>query len=356
MTDNKNSPPSGGNWPEPRVRVLEVQELYRSAGPAAAFSYFGALLALGVLIETGDAQRGSIWFAWASAVTVLRFAILMAYRQRARPADPEPWAKLVIAANLLAGIQWGLLGTLLFAAEPAYRGLFTMMVIICFVAGSVTAYAAVRGAHEALSIPAAFPTAIYVFFVHDGVHLFAGVASLCFCLAILYYARQLNRSIVQGYRLQVERDELLELTAVLNEKLQRENRELAHRAAVRGASIATARDRAGRLEALFQNSPLPQIECDGLGNIVACNPAAERLLGLRRADVEGRPLASFLANGAAAALADPREPRTVRVAVRARDGERHDLIASFTPMPAAEGIRPGFAVILARAGEAAEVK
>src|SRR5678815_3013877 len=135
------------------------------------------------------------------------------------------------------------------------------MVIICFVGGSVTAYAAVRGAHEALSIPATLPTTVYLFFIHDGVHLWAGILGLFFCFAIVYYARKLNGLLEVNFRVQLERDDLITLTSMLNQKLERENRDLAHRVAVRGASVESARARADRLEALFDRSPLPQIEC-----------------------------------------------------------------------------------------------
>lgn len=349
MENYKNAAPlHDGNWPEPRVRTLQVDQLYRYAAPAAGYSYFGAILTLGVLIQTGDITRGSLWFVWATALTVYRFGLLAAYRQREPGSGVEKWARLLILANFLAGLQWGALGTILFPASPGFAQTYAVMAIICFVSGSVTAYAPVRGAHEALSIPAAIPTAIYVFFVQDGPHWIAGVAALFFCFAILYYAYQLNRSIVESYRLQVERDELLDLTAVLNEKLQRENRELAHRAAMRGASVHSARERAGRLEALFENSPLPQIECDGAGNIVACNVAAERLFGMRHAEIAGRPFATFLDTSAHAhAFTGGATASNIRVEVRGRDGAIHSCIASVTPLPAPEGIKPGFAVTLA---------
>lgn len=355
MQNAQGGPPLGGSWPEPRVRALQVDELYRFAGPAAGFSYFGALLTLGVLIEAGDIARGSMWFVWATAVTVIRFAIVVAYRQRDPRSNPDRWARLVIGANFLAGVQWGLLGTLLFPVEPGYRQLFAVMVIICFVAGSVTAYTSVRGAHEALAVPAALPTAIYLFFVQQGVHWFAGTAALFFCFAILYYGYRQNKYVVESYRLQIERDELLDLTAVLNDKLQRENRELAHRAAMRGASVMSARDRAARLEALFENSPLPQLECDGAGNVVACNLAAERTFGLRQGEITGRPVAGLL-SGAAEVIATPRAAMSVAVQVRARDGEMHPCTANVTPLPAPEGIKPGFAVILSGLREPAEVR
>jgi PAS domain S-box-containing protein len=357
-TGSNGSSPDAGAGPDQRLRALQVDELYRFAPTAAAFSYFGALLTLGVLIDTGDTGRGAVWFLWATAVTLFRFITIIGYRRRGHGSHPEVWARLVIAANLLAGVQWGILGTLLFPEAPGYRQLFTIMVITCFVGGSLSAYSAVKGAHEALSIPATIPTAINLFFVQDGTHWFAGVTALFFCFAIVYYARKLNRQIAEGLRHQVERDELLSLTGLLNEKLQRENRELAHRAAVRGMSVESARERAGRLETLFENSPLPQIECDAGGNIVTCNLAAERLFGIRHEALVGKPFASLLAGSYAAgkAAAGAREAMNVEVEVRVRDGQTVACTASFTPLPAPEGMRAGFAVILSGLAVTAEVK
>jgi PAS domain S-box-containing protein len=350
--------PAGAPLPEQKLRALQVEELYRFAPTAAAFSYFGALLTLGVLIDTGDIGRGAVWFLWATAVTFFRFITTLGYRRRGHGSPPEVWARLVIAANVLAGIQWGILGTLLFPETQGYRQLFTIMVITCFVGGSISAYAAVRGAHEALSIPATIPTAINLFFVQDGMHWFAGVTAIFFCFAIVYYARKLNRQIEEGLRHQIERDELLSLTGLLNENLQRENRELAHRAAVRGMSVESARERAGRLETLFENSPLPQIECDASGNIVTCNLAAERLLGIRHEALVGTSFVSLLAGSYAEgkAAAGAHEAMNVEVEVRVRGGHTVACTASFTPLPAPEGMRAGFAVILSGLAVVADVK
>ena len=349
--EKKNStqgPPTGGKWPEPRLRALQVDELYRLAPTAAGMSYFGALLTLGVLIETGDIGRGSVWFLWATAVTFYRFLIAVAYRRRARDSDPNAWATLVIAGNFLAGVQWGLLGTLLFPEAHGYRQLFTIMVITCFVGGSITAYAAVRGAHEALSIPATIPTAINLFFVQEGIHWFAGATALFFCFAIVYYARKTNRHLEDRFRLEMERDSLIELTALLNQKLERENKELAHRAAVRGMSVESARERAGRLETLFENSPLAQLECDSAGKVVTVNLAAERLFGRSYEDLEGKPFASLLTGPYAAskAFAGAQEAITIEVEVVGPDGAAIPCTASFTPIGPREGRQPGFGVIL----------
>lgn len=281
---------------DPAVRALQVDEVFRFAGMAAAFSYFGALLTLGVLIDTGDIGRGSVWFFGATGVTLLRVMIVISYRRRDPASDPMPWGQLIIAANLLAGIQWGLLGTVLFPAGHGYRELFTIMVITCFVGGSLAAYSALPWCHQALSLPATIPTATYLFFIQDGVHLYAGLTGLFFCFAIVYYAMKLTRHFEDRFRLQVAYEDLLKVTGGVAERLAIENRELQHRAAVRGASMESAREQAERLFVHFLRSPLPMLECDAQAKVVSCNPAAERLLGEREAEMQGRPLSEHIAS------------------------------------------------------------
>ena len=352
MPDNekrRNAPPGGGRWPDPRVRSLQVAEIYRFLPFSTASSYFGALLTLGVLIQIGDIGRGAVWFVWATGVTFFRWFCIVSYRRRTPGSDPDAWGRLVIAGNLLAGVQWGLLGTLLFPEGPVHLQLFAFMVIICFVAGSVTAYAPLKGAHEALAVPATVPTAIYLFFVHSGVHPYAGAMAIFFCFAIVYFARRLNRHMEDSFKLQVERDDLLALTGVLNEKLERENQELAHRVAVRTVNVEDARERADRLEALFDRSPLPHIECDAAGSVITCNPAAERVFGLRSSELAGRPLASVLAvpQSELRALTDGGTTETLEAQAQGPAGMRTPCSATITSLPAlAPGRRPTFVVVL----------
>ena len=343
MTTQHGAPPVGGRWPQPHVLERQVDELYRHAPTATAFSYFGSLLVLGVLIQTGDTGRGTAWILWATIVAAMRAFVIVAYRRRLPGSDAAPWARLMVAANFLAGLQWAALGTLLWVDEPVYRQLFTLMVITCYVGGSLPAYSSVRGAHEALSIPATIPTGIYLFFVQGGTHWIAGVTALFFCFAIVFYARKLNADVEERIRLEIERDSLLELTGLLNAKLTLENRDLAHRAAMRSVSVEAARERAGRLETLFENSLLPQFECDTSGRVVSCNAAAERFFGQAREQLVGRPFGSLLGGPHAESrgLAALRDPANIEIEILMPSGERIPCIASLTPVA-----DRGFGVIL----------
>jgi PAS domain-containing protein len=342
------------NKADPAVRALQVEEVFRFADTAAGFSFFGALLTLGVLADTGDIGRGSVWFVGACGVTLLRIMIVIGYQRRNPTESVEPYAKLIIAANLLAGIQWGVLGTLLFPLDHGYRELYTIMVITCFVGGSLTAYSAVAWAHPALSIPATIPTAVYLFFVQDGSHFYAGLGALFFCFAIYYYSVKLTRHLEARFALQVAYEDLLRVTGGVNKKLEIENRELSHRAAVRAASIESARQQAERLFAQFLRSPLPMLECDSYANVVSCNPAAERLLGEREREMQGRPLSehivsighSKLDNGATG-LFTSGDASTHEVDILAHGVRVGRCTATFTRFPAPEGGQPGFGVVFA---------
>jgi len=344
--ENKKSLPSGRAWPDPKLRAFQVDELYRYAPAAAGMSYFVALLTLGVLIETGDMGRGVVWFLWATAVTVFRFVTVVLYRRREPKSDPVFWGRLVIAGNFLAGIQLAVLGTLLFTG-PVYRELFIVFVVTCLVGGSLVAYAPLKWAHETLALTAGIPLSINLMFTQSGAHLLVGITAFFFCFAIVFYARKHNRHVTESFRLQIERDELLAVTAVLNEKLSSENRELAHRAAVRGVSMESAREISDRMEALFEGSPLPHIECDASAFIITCNPAAERIFGERRQSLAGRPLHWLIAPPfAGVAIEGATHAMNAEIEIRAAGGEMIPCIASFTPLPPHDGRHTGFGVIL----------
>lgn len=185
------------------VEALQVAELYRNLPIGAVLAFFGTLLCITVFMEDGLRGPHVVWLAYATLVTVLRVGIGWAYRNRVSwgwDLDPGQWANLAVLGNLLAGIQWGLLGTWLFPAEPGYRQSFTIMVITCFVGGSITAYAPVRWAHPALSIPATLPSTVYIFFLESGPHYMAGFTALFFSTMVLYYAFRETELVAQRLR------------------------------------------------------------------------------------------------------------------------------------------------------------
>lgn len=273
--------------------TLQVAELYRFAPVMAASAYVGALLTLAVFFDDKQLGAGLYWFAYATAVVLYRIVVIVGYEHRRDPA-PRLWANLAIVGNVLAGVKWGLLGTLLFPAEHGYREVFAVMVITSYVGGSITAYAAVRWAHPALSIPAAVPPAIYLFFFHDGSHVAAGCAALFLVGATVYFALKENLMIEQRLKLLIQNRLLMHQVEHINAKLISENRNLAHRAAVRLKRARNAQSRVHLLGLHIAQSPLPMLECDAYYHVLGANAAAEQVFGYQLDGLTGLSLLDTL--------------------------------------------------------------
>ncbi|MBK8322808.1 MAG: hypothetical protein IPL06_08735 [Betaproteobacteria bacterium] len=188
------------------VEALQVASLFRTLPVASASAAFGVLLCFAFFAADGLKGAHVAWLLYGVAVAGARFALCLAWahRQDQFPdLEPRDWARLAVAANFLAGVQWGLLGTWLFPEEPGYRQSFALMVITCFVGGSITAYAPVKWAHPALSLPATLPSTAYIFFVESGPHVVAGTMAFFFSGMVLYYALRETEQVAERLRADV---------------------------------------------------------------------------------------------------------------------------------------------------------
>ncbi len=113
-------------------------------------------------------------------------------------------------------------------------------------------------------------------------------------------------------------------------------------------SIESARERAERLEAIFERSPLPQIQCEASGGVLVCNPAAERLFGKRSPQLVGYPLSTLLAltEVEVRRLAAGSRAASIDAEAHGRGGNLVHCTASITPFPSVAGRPPGFDVVL----------
>lgn len=188
------------------VEALQVAVFYRSVPVAAASALFGVLLCFAFFASDGLRTAHIAWLAYGVAVALFRLYLGRAHGQGGGlwgSLEPRDWARLAVFANFLAGVQWGLLGTALFPEEPGFRQSFAVMVVTCYVGGSITAYAPIRWAHPALSLPAILPSTAYIFFVESGPHWVAGAMAFFFCGMVLYYALRESDMVAERLRADV---------------------------------------------------------------------------------------------------------------------------------------------------------
>lgn len=355
-TKSNRRPPPLSVSDRRELAIRQTAELYRLMPASIGFSYLGAILVFLMLMSTGDATRGVYWFAYASTVMLFRMLVICEYRNHAntRGNSPEVWKWMAIVMNLAAGIQWGLLGTVLYEPEPTQRAVFMAIMVVGYVGGSIVSFAPVRFAHAALAIPAVLPATIYLFFVGDNANLIAGVASL-FMLSAVIVTAEIQYRIIRGrLLLEIAGDANLRAAQAANTTLGAESTQLAHRAEVTKRSQIEARRRADTLSHHMQNTLLPVIECDRSGRVVEWNAAAAAAFGYQLLDLADTPLGNIIRTrdgerdweAAFLSSLDGKVAAAIDTSVTAKDGKR--ILAKLYVTPIDTDGRPsGRAAIIA---------
>ncbi len=293
--DRRGAPPQVSPAFALELKRRQTAEIYQAMPTSMALSLLGTVLTFLMLYSTGDGGRGIAWLAFAVGVLVFRATVIWHYTNEGVINDPDKWARLLILGNFLAGIQWGLLGTWLYVADPIFRALFSLIAIMGFVGGSVVPYSPVRFAHAALAFPAAFPAAIYVFFMRADGNWIAGSISMLMMGSIIYMAELQYKIIRARLASEMENEqhrlEAAENTTSLGADLQK----LEHRAMVVKRAQAEAKRRVETLSRHMESTLLPVIECDQRGQIIEWNAAAERTFGYSHRDLAETTLNSLIA-------------------------------------------------------------
>jgi PAS domain S-box-containing protein len=264
----------------------QTAELFRLLPASTALAFVGSVLTYAVLFVAGDPARGIYWLAFASGIALFRAVVIWDYSTSEHSRDTaRTSATLVVAGNVLAGIQWGLLGTWLFEPEPLFRTIFTAIVVVSFVGGAAITFAPLRFAHAAMAVPAVLPATIYIFFIRADGNVVAGISCLALMAAIMYLAEVQHRIIRARIVLEMEADEQLKLAADQNSTLGINIKKLEHKTEVVKRAQIEARRRADSLSHHMQHTLLPVMECDHYGRIIEWNEAAERNFGFRLNDL-----------------------------------------------------------------------
>lgn len=322
----------------------QVQEAYSSLQLSASISLFAAVLTLMVLASTGDLKAGLYWFAYACTIFTFRFIVAGRFQafRRADPTFPraKKWEQLLITGNILVGLQWGVLGTLLFNSIDIHRQLFIVLVIVSYVGSAMVPFTSLKWAHPALAIPAAIPPTVYIFFMLGGTAWLSGTMALFFIGCMLYMGYPMHKRVVERLRYELENQALLERLSAYNNELGNQNNELKTRSDAVLRSGEEARRQADALASHVQQTLLPVITCTPTFRIVEWNDAAQALLGYRAAEVVGDSMGELLFPSERRTNIEPylqklfrdKQPSMIEFPAVARDGQKIPVRYYVTPI------------------------
>jgi len=97
------------------VRAELVALVYRQTPFTLAMAVVFSTALWAVLAPFSDPVVSAAWFLANNLVTLGRYALILAYRRASPGPDAlQPWARSFVFGTFLAGIVWGMLGTVLF--------------------------------------------------------------------------------------------------------------------------------------------------------------------------------------------------------------------------------------------------
>ncbi len=337
-----------------RLLLKQVAELFFFTPAAISFSFIGSIVTVAVFYDTGELQKGLWWFVLATIVMFFRTVVTYAYRTQKKPvAHPEKWATLMIVGNIFAGIQWGLIGTLLFPAAHNYRELFTVLAITSYVAGSITAFSPVKWAHLAFAIPASIPPAIYIFFMRDGMNFLSGGMALFFIFCVLYFSHKQHQIVEHRLKVELKNEDLLARSLESNSSLSISHSELRFKTENERRALRESNSRVALLGTHVARTLVPIAECDRDSNVLEWNAAAESLFGVRFKELKGQPLTSLLPTEnyaenklAIKKLLAENHATSVDTILRTSHGERIGMRLFFTPIQSDDGNPVRTAIIM----------
>ncbi len=340
------------------LKERQTAELFRAMPSSLMLSVAGSLLTLLMLYQANDTARGIVWLLFAAGVLLYR---VLVYWQHSLHVDPQPdllinnssllsgdskstgpdfWIMLALVGNVLAGIQYGLLGTWLYVPDPVYRALFSLIVIMGFVGGALVPYASVRYAHAALAIPACVPPIVYIFFMRDDGNLVAGMIAIFMFGAIIYMAERQYQTIRTRILSELENEQHRRVASDKNITLGESLQKLEHRSEVVKRAQFESRRRVATLAQHMETTLLPVMECDHLGRIIEWNHAAEAAFGYRHSDLAVTTICDLVSTADKNvdwqsfydSSLNLKKPGSIDVFMRDFDGTRHPVKIYLTPI------------------------
>ena len=195
MAREISAQPDSGKTIEQEVDAERVAMLYRLTPMTLATAVVFSLIVFAFLQPVVDGQHLAAWLIVNSAISLIRYLDIQAYRRASPVADINYWHRRFIFLTFCAGNVWGLMGTLLFpVGEYGYQAILVVFMVGTSAVGLFSLSSSLV-AYCALALPILIPPVIYIYFLGDTGHLHFSSALLFFAfLAVINVRRNISNT------------------------------------------------------------------------------------------------------------------------------------------------------------------
>lgn len=219
--------PLSAALPVPVARLREIRDeqirIFYQNIPAQLVSLLvGVLLALALWGITAPTVLGS-WCAALAVVAVLRALSFWSYRRSAVDRYEARWRTYAVLGAAGSGLVWGVGGAVLYPAGSFEYQLLVLFVLVWLGAGAVTSLSVYLPAFFAYFPFSMLPITGSLLTQADRIHVVLGIIAIIYVVALSFYARGLNRSLVETLKLRFENVDLVAELARKSDEAERAN-------------------------------------------------------------------------------------------------------------------------------------
>ena len=210
----------------PQIHAEQVHTLYGQALSAILGSNVAVPILLSAVVFWNSVSKPELlaWFILMCGTAAVRVASVRAYRRaRLDPTTVARWHRHYTLGALASGSLWGAAGMLFFVP-----GALEQQVILGLVLGGLcTSSVAAHGAHlptfYAFSLPTMLPFVARLLVASDRTYFTIAVLALVYLIAMCFFARNFNRTLIESWRLRFENVGLVAELTLKKEEAERAN-------------------------------------------------------------------------------------------------------------------------------------
>ncbi len=271
------------------IRAEQIRLLLRQVPFALSANSINAVILVAVM--WGQIPRAPLlaWLALMLLLTLARYRLMRAY-YRAQPAPSEAtrWGAWFVLGAGLSGLTWGAAGALFFTGQSYAHQAFLAFLLAGMSAGGLSTLSSYPGTYPAFLLLALFPYTARVLTQGGALYTTMGLMLVLFAALMLAISHRLYLTVRESLDLRFENVDLLTDLARAKERQEVINRDLAAEGIERQRAEEAVRRSEQRLVLHVQKTPFAVIEWDLDFQVVAWNPAAERIFGYPASEARGR--------------------------------------------------------------------
>lgn len=193
-----------------RILVEQVRILYRTLLPILAITLIVGSGTLYGLWGVAPDEVLSVWMGLLLLMVLMRVMTYIAYRRSFRPEHAARHGLYFILGSGAAGLLWGVGGVVMYPAQGLEYQLFILVVLVGMGAGSLSSLTTYLPAFFAYFPTSMLPISIKLILGGDPLHLSLGIMVFAYILALCYFGLNINRALIQSFKLRFENIELVE--------------------------------------------------------------------------------------------------------------------------------------------------